>query len=206
MLPARRAALPARSAAPTGHLGLRPARRTAGAVHGYLRAAGPEVARERDQLTFAGAVRVHVDDPAADDGPATRPGLAALLGSVRRGDTVVVVALDRLGPSVARVVRLVSTLSDAGVTLLALREGVDTSGPTGRALVQAFAALADYDRRLAYAGPCPAGPRSGRPPLLSAAQVGWARARRDEGVAVGLLAAELGVGQSTLYRALSARG
>ncbi len=49
------------------------------------------------------------------------PGLATLLDYARDGDTVVVVALDRLGRSLAGIVRTVETLRERGVMLRSLR-------------------------------------------------------------------------------------
>ena len=76
-----------------------------------------------------------------------RPGLAALLDYVRAGDVVVVAAVDRLGRSVAEVTRTIAELGDRRITLRALREGIDTATPTGRAL----AATGEPVRELAIA-------------------------------------------------------
>lgn len=62
----------------------------------------------------------------------TGPGLAVLLDYVRAGDTVVVVALDRLGRSLTGVIRTVERLTSTGVLLRSIREGIDYSTPTGR--------------------------------------------------------------------------
>ena len=60
-----------------------------------------------------------------------RTGLLALLDHVRAGDTVVVVALDRLGRSLSGVIRTIETLTERGVLLRSLREGIDHSTATG---------------------------------------------------------------------------
>jgi Resolvase, N terminal domain len=52
----------------------------------------------------------------------------------RAGDTVVVTAIDRLGRSVAEVTRTIAELGERRILLRALREGVDTATPTGRAI------------------------------------------------------------------------
>jgi DNA invertase Pin-like site-specific DNA recombinase len=61
-----------------------------------------------------------------------RPGLTAMLDYARHGDIVVVSAIDRLGRSVAEVTRTIADLGQRGITLRALREGIDTATPTGR--------------------------------------------------------------------------
>lgn len=78
-----------------------------------------------------------------------REGLAALIDYARKGDVVVVVALDRLGRSLAGVIRTIETLTAAGVQLRSLRESIDTTTTTvGRMLVGVFGALAEYERTL----------------------------------------------------------
>lgn len=47
----------------------------------------------------------------------------ALLGHVRAGDSVVVLALDRLGRSLSGVIRTIGTLTEHGALLRSLREG-----------------------------------------------------------------------------------
>ena len=70
-------------------------------VVGYARVStGHQVLEaQRDALTTAGCQRVFTDQLSGvrED----RPGLAELLAYVRPGDTVVVVALDRLGRSLS---------------------------------------------------------------------------------------------------------
>ena len=60
-----------------------------------------------------------------------QPGLAKLLEYIRAGDTVVVVALDRLGRSLSAVIRTIETLTERGVLLRSLREGIDYSTRSG---------------------------------------------------------------------------
>ena len=72
-----------------------------------------------------------------------RPGLAAMLTYARAGDIVVVTAFDRLGRSVAEVTRTIAELSGRRILLRALREGIDTATPTGRAVAAIMATLAE---------------------------------------------------------------
>ena len=68
-----------------------------------------------------------------------RPGLTSMLGHARAGDTVVLTAIDRLGRSVAEVTRTIAELGERRILLRALREGVDTATPTGRAVAAIMA-------------------------------------------------------------------
>ncbi len=164
---------------------------------------------QQDALTTAGCERIFTDrlSGVRDD----RPGLAELLGYVRGGDTVVVIALDRLGRSLSGVIRTVETLTEAGVLLRSLREGIDYSTPTGRMLAGIFAALAGYERDLMHERAAAArhaaqlrGRHTGRPPRLTAAQARQIRALRDGGESINELAGSYQVSRATIYRALAA--
>src|ERR1700736_131764 len=54
----------------------------------------------------------------------------------------------RLGRSVAEVTRTIANLGDRRITLRALREGVDTSTPAGRAVAAIMATLAELELEL----------------------------------------------------------
>ena len=117
-------------------------------VVGYARVSTnhQQLLAQTDVLTGAGCERIFTDQMSGvrED----RPGLLALLDPVRAGDTVMVVALDRLGRSLSGVIRTIETLTERGVLLRSLREGVDYSTATGRMLAGIFAALAGYEREL----------------------------------------------------------
>jgi len=119
-------------------------------VVGYARVSTDHqsLAAQHDALTAAGCERIFTDrlSGVRED----RPGLVALLDYVRAGDTVVVVALDRLGRSLSEVIRTLETLTAAGVLLRSLREGIDYATPTGRMLAGISAALAGYGRELMH--------------------------------------------------------
>jgi len=115
------------------------------AVLGYARVStGHQVLDQQlDALAAAGVSgRVFTDTMSGtrDD----RPGLAELMAYARAGDTVTVVALDRLGRSLSGIVQTVKTLGERGIVLRSLREGVDTSTSTGRMVLGIFASLADF--------------------------------------------------------------
>jgi DNA invertase Pin-like site-specific DNA recombinase len=60
-----------------------------------------------------------------------------LLTTQRRGDTVVIWRLDRLGRSLKDLIRLVEQLDAAGVGLRSLQESIDTVSIGGRLVVAA---------------------------------------------------------------------
>ena len=179
------------------------------AVVGYARVSTDHqlLDQQRDALSAAGCERVFADQMSGvrED----RPGLVALLDNVHDGDVVVVVALDRLGRSLSGVIRTIETLTEAGVLLRSLREGIDYSTATGRMLAGIFAALAAYERELMHERAAAAraaararGKHSGRPAKLTEAQVRQVRALRAGGESISELVAGFGVSRATVYRAL----
>ena len=92
--------------------------------------------QQMDALTRAGvdAVRVYTDKLSGTSTRQQRPGLAALLDYARQGDAIVVVGIDRLGRNAAEVMTTIRDLGERGIVLRSLREGIDTSNASGRAL------------------------------------------------------------------------
>ena len=179
-------------------------------VVGYARVSTDhqQLLAQTDALTGAGCERIFTDQLSGvrED----RPGLLALLDHVRAGDTVVVVALDRLGRSLSGVIRTIETLTERGVLLRSLREGIDYSTATGRMLAGIFAALAGYERELMHERAAVAreaarlrGRHTGRPPKLTAGQVRQLQALRAGGESINDLAGSFGVSRATVYRALT---
>jgi DNA invertase Pin-like site-specific DNA recombinase len=115
---------------------------------GYVLAgmAGQDLERQLAALAAAGvdSRRVFTDKLSRSSGK-LRPGLMAMLSYARSGDVVVVDGLDRLGRSAAEVARTVADLSERGITLRVLKEGLNTATATGRAVASIIATLAELD-------------------------------------------------------------
>ena len=73
---------------------------------------------------------------------------ASLLAYVREGDTVVVWKLDRLGRNTLHVLETVKALTDRGVTLVSVTDGIDSSTAAGRMMIGVLGSLAEYEREL----------------------------------------------------------
>jgi len=84
-------------------------------------------------------------DRLSESADRARAGLYAMLSYARSGDTVIVVALDRLGRTTTEVTRTIADLTDRGLRLRALREGLDTGTSTGRVVAGILRGLADLD-------------------------------------------------------------
>jgi DNA invertase Pin-like site-specific DNA recombinase len=101
------------------------------ATLGYARVStlGQDLNAQRTALLAAGVddAQQLFNDQLSGSAKSRRPGLAAMLAYARPGDTVVVTAIDRLGRSVAEVTRTIADLGESGITLRALREGINTA-------------------------------------------------------------------------------
>lgn len=169
---------------------------------------------QTDALTAAGVdpARIYSDKLTGTSTKEQRAGLAGLLDYAREGDVIVVVGIDRLGRNAAEVLTTIKTLLDAGVIIRALREGVDSSTPTGRAVLGIMASLAELELELLRErGAAAKSARKardlpiGRPRALTADQIRQAEALRASGEPVPVIASTLGVSRATLYRTLSVK-
>ena len=77
---------------------------------------------------------------------AQRSVMASLLNYVREGDTVVVVAIDRLGRNTIDVLTTVEALRAKGVSVISMREGFDLATPAGKLMLTMLAAVAELER------------------------------------------------------------
>ncbi|MGV0577167.1 recombinase family protein [Mycolicibacterium elephantis] len=114
-------------------------------------AVGQNLEGQLTALTDAGVDPRRVfTDTLSDSADRIRAGLHAMLSYARTGDTVIVVALDRLGRSTAEVTRTIAHLTERGIRLRALREGLDTGTTTGRVVASIISTLAALDSETAH--------------------------------------------------------
>lgn len=77
-----------------------------------------------------------------------RAGLNQLMDMVREGDTVIVESISRLGRRTLDVLHIVEDLRNMGVELISLKESIDSSTPTGQAMLSMMAVIAQLERDL----------------------------------------------------------
>lgn len=145
---------------------------------GYARVSTPEqqLRMQKDALRKAGCEKIYTD--IVSGVKAERPGLDKALDHLRKGDTLVVWKLDRLGRSIQHLIQLIKTLQDQKITFKSLQENMDTATSGGKLIFHIFSALAEFERDLikerTQAGLKAArarGKMGGRPPLLDTRKI-----------------------------------
>ena len=179
---------------------------------GYARVSKREQNPEAQEaeLRAAGVERVFVDHGESSR-VKDRPQWLACLDYLRRGDTLMVRRLDRIAGSETMAIQTINELHERGVNIKSLTEpDIDTTTPMGRALfgiVAVFAQLRvdtirDNTRRgLAHARA--QGRVGGRPSVMTPERIAAAVKMRAEEHSVAHIAKVLGVGASSVSRALA---
>jgi DNA invertase Pin-like site-specific DNA recombinase len=182
-----------------------------GARIGYMRVSTVTQTLQQQQqaLEAAGVSKTFSDtmSGARDD----RPGLAELLAYVREGDTVVVWKLDRLGRNMLHILETVKELTDRGVTLVSVTDGIDSSTAAGRMMIGVLGSLAEYERELVKertalkrASSRANGTKFGRPRKVDDTEhIATAKRMKADGHTGRDIAKYLGVSRATLYRYLN---
>ena len=179
------------------------------AVYGYARVStrGQSLDQQDDALRASGCSRVFSDKLGGTR--TDRQGLAECLDRLRTGDTLVVVALDRLGRSTIQVLTTLRELEGRGIVVKSLREQLDLSTPTGRVVAAVMSALAEMELELIRERAAAAreaararGKQTGRPPVLTPAQAGLARRMRQQGEPIAVIARAVNCSRATVYRVI----
>jgi DNA invertase Pin-like site-specific DNA recombinase len=167
---------------------------------------------QRDALADAGCEKVFIDK--ASGKLASRPELDKALEYARAGDTFVITRLARAARSLKHLLELAETLRGRGIELLVLKQGIDTSTPTGRLAFHMLGAIDEFQRELivegTYEGLAAArarGRSGGRRPTLTETQIRLARQMYDSDEhTVQQIADTFNTSRATVYRALSDEG
>lgn len=163
---------------------------------------------QQDALIAAGCEKMFGEKKSgrrADD----RTALSEALDFVRKGDTLIVTRLDRLARSTQDLHNLLAMLDAKGVGFRCLAQsGVDTTTTTGKLTLAILAAVSTFESDLraerqaeGIAKAKSAGKYRGRSPSINYAQV---RKLHGQGNNPTEIAALLGIGRTSVYRALAA--
>jgi DNA invertase Pin-like site-specific DNA recombinase len=162
-----------------------------------------------DALEAAGCHKIFRDE-GMSGATTDRRELNCALGMLASGDVLVVWKLDRLGRSLAHLMRVVAHLQAEGIGFRSLSEAIDTTTASGRLLFHVVGAIAEFERSLiserTSAGMAAAkarGQHLGRERKMTEDDSRWAEHMIGSGIMTPRGAAtHLGVSISTLYRAI----
>ncbi len=161
---------------------------------------------QNDALKNGGCEKIFSDQITGSK--AERPGLAKAIDMLRKGDTLVVWRLDRLGRSLKHLIELVDNLEEKEIGFKSLQESIDTTTSGGRLVFHIFGALAEFERHLirerTHAGLAAARARGrlgGRPKKLNNKKKKLAvKLYREQKHTVAEIGEMLGVSRMTIYR------
>jgi len=97
-------------------------------------------------LKSAGCVEIHEEQ--GSGGNRARPVLARVLERISKGDTLVVVRIDRLARSLSHLLEVIERLEAKGAFFRSLTDPIDTSSPQGKFTLQVLGAAAEFERAL----------------------------------------------------------
>jgi DNA invertase Pin-like site-specific DNA recombinase len=160
---------------------------------------------QRDALEKARCSKLFTDT--ASGAKAERKGLDEALNYVRKGDTLVVWRLDRLGRSLPHLIATMIDLEERGIGFKSLTENIDTTTSGGKLIFHIFGALAEFERNLirerTQAGLTAARARGhigGRPKALAGKQLTIARDLYEKRHPIAEICRTLKISKATFYR------
>jgi DNA invertase Pin-like site-specific DNA recombinase len=89
---------------------------------------------------------IYIDKASAKD--TERPKLKELLTYARKGDTIYIHSFDRLARNTKDLLHLVEHFNEQGITLISIKENLDTSIPQGKMMLTMLGAIAEFERAM----------------------------------------------------------
>ena len=99
---------------------------------------------QKDALNQHGCEKIYSD--VISGAKWKRQGLEDAMRYMRKGDTLVVWKLDRLGRSLQNLIQIVNELNEKGIGFRSLQENMDTTTSGGKLIFHLFGALAEFER------------------------------------------------------------
>lgn len=140
-----------------------------------------------------------------------RPELNRMMEKLRTGDILYVVRLDRLGRRMMKLIELINSFKEKGISFVSLENNIDTTTPVGMVLFNMCAAFSEMERELirerVKAGLNAAhkkGRKGGRPKALTPQKFETLLSlKKSEEFSVSQICQMAGVTRSVYYRAIA---
>lgn len=178
-------------------------------IIGYARVSTDkqELLRQEDALKKFGIDELYTEKMTGTK--SDRPELNKVKLRVRKGDTVVVESLSRLGRSSKDLLILLDEWEKEGITLVSLKESIDTTTATGKLLVTVLSAICQFERDITVqrtkeglASARARGRKGGRPKADKKAVEKAIKLYNAQTHSIKEIVELTGISQATLYREL----
>ncbi|WP_295647937.1 recombinase family protein [uncultured Dietzia sp.] len=178
----------------------------------YVRVSAADQNEARQLEAVGECDRVYIEKQSARS-RADRVKLEECIGYLRDGDELVVASMDRLARSLVDLKQIVGEVTAKGASVEFVHEratyAAGAQDPRADLMLSLLGAFAEFERAIIRERQAEGiaiakgkGKYKGRKRVLTTEQTGKARARIEAGEGPSAIARELGVGRSTLYRAL----
>ena len=77
-----------------------------------------------------------------------RKELTKLLTKIKKGDTLVIIAIDRLGRSLKHLIGIIGNLQERSINFYSIKEKMDTNTDTGMLMFNMMGSIAEFERKL----------------------------------------------------------
>ncbi|WP_341254591.1 recombinase family protein [uncultured Dietzia sp.] len=181
----------------------------------YVRVSAADQNEARQLEAVGECDQVYIEKQSARS-RADRVKLAECIRYLRDGDELVVASMDRLARSLVDLKQIVGEITAKGASVEFVHEratyAAGAQDPRADLMLSLLGAFAEFERAIirerqaeGIAIAKAKGKYRGRKRVLTDEQIGKARARVEAGEGPSAIARDLGVGRSTLYRALQRR-
>lgn len=183
----------------------------AGQNLGYIRVSSVDQNEQR-QLIDVDLDKTFIDKTSGKD--VNRPSLNEMLNYARDGDTVHVHSIDRLARNLIDLKKIIMILVEKNVSIRFYKENLyfskTSNNPMDNLLLSILGAFAEFERSIIKERQREGikiakekGTYAGRMPTLTKSEVEQAYSDKKKGVPMALLARQLNVSRTTLYRYFS---
>ena len=117
-------------------------------IIGYARVSTQDqnLDRQLDSLNAKGCERIFKEKMTGTT--SARPEFEKMMQTLRQGDTLVIDSFSRLSRSTKDLLAIIRQLDTQGVTIVSLKENLDTATATGRMMMTMLSALSQFERDL----------------------------------------------------------